>query len=172
MRQCKARPRGSTANPAAVDAMFAVKDDASTKVVTITCEKQKEGAKLELPLTFQGQTVEFKDPAGETQQSLLFTRTAGKIKDGVDDPRLRLALDIIAENKGKMPLSMNALADELARRYATEELTDGQLEKAKEAMRNFLRTEVKGALAPYAHKAGKAKNAPWIFEDGSGRHGR
>ncbi len=63
-------------------------------------------------------------------------------------PRLRLALDIIAESEGKMRLTTNALADEIARRYATEEFTDGELERAKEAMRNFLRKEVTGGLAP------------------------
>ena len=71
-----------------------------------------------------------------------------------------------------MPLSMNALADAMAHDYATEDLTDGELEKAKEAMRNFLRKEAVGGLAPYAHKSGAAKNAPWEFEDRSGRKKR
>ncbi len=48
-------------------------------------------------------------------------------------------------------------------------MTDDELEKAKEVMRNFLRKEVTGGLAPYAHKAGAAKSAPWVFEDRSGR---
>ena len=78
---------------------------------------------------------------------------------------LKLALEIIAENKGKMPLSMNALAYEMAHRYATEALTAGELEKAKEGMRNYLKKAVKGELAPYVHKSGAAKAAPWEFED-------
>ena len=69
-----------------------------------------------------------------------------------------------------MSLSMNALADEMARRYATEDLTAGELKKAKEGMRNYLKKTVTGGLAPYAHKAGTAKNAPWEFEDRS--HGK
>lgn len=83
-----------------------------------------------------------------------------------------MELEIIAENKGKMRLSMNALADAIARRYATEDLTDGELSRAREAMRNFLRKEAARGLAPYAHKAGTAKNAPWEFEDRSGQRKR
>ena len=64
-----------------------------------------------------------------------------------------------------MPLSMNALAEEMAHRCASEELTAGELEKAKEGMRNYLKKAVTGELAPYAHKAGKAKKSPWVFED-------
>ncbi len=64
-----------------------------------------------------------------------------------------------------MSLNMNALADAMAHEYATEELSDGELERSKEGMRNFLRKEAKSRLAAYAHKAGKAKNAPWEFED-------
>ncbi len=82
-----------------------------------------------------------------------------------DDPRLKLALKIIADNKGKMSLSMNALAEEMAHRYATEELTAGELKKAKEPMRSYLRKEAFRGLAPYAHKSGAAKNALWVFED-------
>ena len=52
--------------------------------------------------------------------------------------------------------------------YATKELTDGELEQAKESMRNFLHKEAARALAPYAHKAGTAKKAPWVFEDRQG----
>ncbi|MCZ6759740.1 MAG: hypothetical protein O7D29_05095, partial [Gemmatimonadetes bacterium] len=84
-------------------------------------------------------------------------------------PRLNLALKIIADNKGKMSLSMNALADEMARRYATEDLTAGELKKAKEGMRNYLKKTVTGGLAPYAHNAGAAKSAQWEFEDRTGR---
>ena len=62
-----------------------------------------------------------------------------------------------------MSLNMNALADAMAHNYATEELTAGELEKAKEGMRNC--KEARDRLAPYAHKAGAAKNAPWEFED-------
>ena len=86
-------------------------------------------------------------------------------RPGEGDPRLKLALKIIAENKGKMSLTMNALAHDMAHRYATEQLTDGELEKAKEGMRNYLKKAVTGELATYAHKAGKAKKAPWEFED-------
>ncbi len=50
-----------------------------------------------------------------------------------------------------MPLSMNALAEEMARRYAATELTAGELKKAKEGMRNYLKKTVTGELAPYAH---------------------
>jgi hypothetical protein len=82
-----------------------------------------------------------------------------------EDHRLKLAKEIIAENKGKMLLNMSSLAEELARRYATEELTDGELEKAKEGMRNYLKKAAIGPLAIYAHKAGKARNAQWEFED-------
>ena len=64
-----------------------------------------------------------------------------------------------------MSLTMSALADAMAHDYATEELTAGELDKAKEGMRNFLRKEAKDRLAPYAYKAGAAKNAPWVFED-------
>jgi len=53
----------------------------------------------------------------------------------------------------------------MARRDASEDLTDGQLEKSKEGMRNYLKKAVTGGLASYAHKTGKAKNAHWIFED-------
>ena len=60
---------------------------------------------------------------------------------------------------------MNALANEMARQYATVPMTDGELEQSKEGMRNFLRKETAGQLAPYAHKAGGAKNAQWEFED-------
>ena len=81
------------------------------------------------------------------------------------DPRLDLALKIIADNKGKISLTMNALAHDMAHRYATENLTDGELEKAKEGMRNYLKKAVMGELAPYAHKSGAAKRAPWVFED-------
>ncbi len=106
------------------------------------------------------------DADGRTVSSLMLRRCHGSGKsEGEDDPRLSRALEIIVENMGKMPLNMNALADEMARRYATEDLTDGELEKAKEGMRYFLRKEVIAGLAPYAHKAGAAKNAPWVFED-------
>ncbi len=79
------------------------------------------------------------------------------------------ALELIADNKGKMPLSMNALAEEMARRYASEDLADGELEKAKEGMRNYLKKAVAGDLDAYAHKANKAKRATWEFEDRSRR---
>ncbi len=67
-----------------------------------------------------------------------------------------------------MSLNMNALADVMARRYATEDLTAGELDRTKEGMRNFLRKEAKDRLAAYAHNAGAAKNAAWEFEDKSG----
>ncbi len=53
----------------------------------------------------------------------------------------------------------------MARRAATEDLTGGELAKAKQGMRNYLRKAVTGELAAYAHKAGKAKNAQWVFAD-------
>ena len=53
--------------------------------------------------------------------------------------------------------------------YATEDLTAGELKKAKEGMRNYLKKTVTGGLAPYAHKAGAAKSAQWEFEDRTGR---
>lgn len=111
------------------------------------------------------------DEDGRPISSLVLRRCHGSasVDDDGEDPRLKLALDIVAEYKGKMPLSMIALADEMARRYATGEMTDGQFAKAKEGMRNFLRKEATNGLAKYAHKAGKAKNAPWEFEDRTGR---
>ena len=60
---------------------------------------------------------------------------------------------------------MNALAEQMAHRYATEDLTEGELERAKEGMRNYLKKVVTGGLAGYAHKSGAAKNAQWVFED-------
>jgi len=44
-------------------------------------------------------------------------------------------------------------------------MTDGELENTKEGMRNYLRKAATRELAAYAHKAGKAKNAQWVFED-------
>ena len=115
----------------------------------------------------------FKTPERVTHTSLVFTRIAPSAADTQEgDPRLDLALEIIADNKGRMSLTMNALAEEMARRYATEDLTDGELEKAKEGMRNYLKKAVTGGLAAYAHKSGAAKNAPWEFEDRSGRKHR
>lgn len=106
------------------------------------------------------------DEDGRPFSSLVLRRCHGSATaDDGDEPRLELALEIIAENKGKMILNMSKMAEEMAVRYATEELTDGELAKATESMRNFLRREVTGGLAPYAHKAGKAQNAPWEFED-------
>ncbi len=64
---------------------------------------------------------------------------------------------------------MNALSDAMARHYATEELSAGELEQAKESMRIFFRKKVARGSAAYAHKAGTAKNAPWEFEDRSGQ---
>ena len=88
----------------------------------------------------------------------MFTRVAPSAAATPEaNPRLNLALEIIAKNKGKMALSMNALAEQMARRNATEDLTDGELEKAKEAMRNFVRKEVSHGSAKYAHKAGQAR---------------
>ncbi len=104
------------------------------------------------------------DEDGRKFGSLVLRRCHGTKAKEVD-LRLNLALKIIAENQGKVPLSMNALAEEMARRYATEDLTDGESEKAKEAMRSYLRKEARDQLAAYAHKAGKAKNAQWEFED-------
>ena len=162
----ESHPRGSTANPAAFDARFKVKRNGKTLDVVLTNEKQKDAGEWSERVHFTGQEVEFKSPEGTAHTSLVFTRVAPGASDTHEaDPRLTLAIAIIAENKGKMPLSMNALADEMARRYATEDLTDGELEKAKGGMRNYLKKAVTGGLDPYAHKAGKAKNAQWEFED-------
>jgi len=169
----ESHPRGSTANQAAFDARFKVKRIGKTLDVVITNEKQKDAGEWSERVHFTGQEVEFKTPERVTHTSLVFTRIAPSAADTQEgDPRLALALKIIAENKGKISLSMNALADAMAHRYATEQLTDGELEKAKEGMRNYLKKAVTGGLAPYAHKSGAAKNAPWVFEDRSGRKDR
>jgi hypothetical protein len=39
----------------------------------------------------------------------------------------------------------------MARFYAWEDLTVGELERAKEGMRTYLKKAVPGELAPYAH---------------------
>lgn len=68
-----------------------------------------------------------------------------------------------------MALNMSELAEEMARRNVTDGLTNGELENAKEVMRNYLRNAATQELAAYAHKTGKAKNAQWVFEDSSER---
>jgi hypothetical protein len=57
----------------------------------------------------------------------------------------------------------------MARRNAAEGVTDGEVANAKEGMRNYLKKAVTGELAIYAHKADKARNAQWVFEDSSDR---
>lgn len=154
--------RGSTNLPASFDVRFLVTGDTGSLAARIVNEKQKDGEPWSRPITFQGEQVAI----SPGKNSLVFGRVASgvaKVKDG--DPLLDLATAIVAEYQGKMPLSMNALAEEMARCYATEELSGGELEKSKEAMRRFLRREITGRLASYAHKAGKAKSAPWVFED-------
>ncbi len=158
--------RGSTNLPASFDARFMVTGDTGSLVAKIKNEKQKDGEPWSMAITFQGEQV----ATNLGRNSLVFKRvTPGAAKAKETDPRLDLALEIISKCKGKMPLSMNALAEEMARRYATEELTDGELERAKEGMRNYLKKAVMGELAACAHKADKARNARWVFEDRSGR---
>jgi len=136
--------------------------------IRITNQKMKDG-ELRDQIHMEGYAETLgTDEDGQPTSSLVLRRCHGSgtaNEDGGDDPRLELALKIIAENKGKMSLNMSEMAEEMAGRYATEELTDGELAKSKEGMRNDLKRAVKSELAPYAHKAGKAKNAEWVFED-------
>ena len=64
-----------------------------------------------------------------------------------------------------MALNMSELAEEMARRNTADEPTDDELEKAKEPMRSYLRKAATRELDAYTHKAGKARNAQWVFED-------
>jgi len=136
--------------------------------IKITNKKMKD-SELREPISMDAcREVLGEDEDGRVVSSLVLRRRHRAAKAGGEgDPRLDLALKIIADNKGKMSLNMNALAEEMARRYATEDLTDDELEKAKEVMRNFLRKEVTGGLAPYARMSGSAPNAPYEFEDRS-----
>ena len=151
-----------------VDRVDLVEKNKGRRKIRITNIKMKDG-ETRGPFYMEGLTEKLgEDEEGRPISSLVLRRCHGSANRGDEmeaDPRLALALKIIAENKGKMSLSMNAFADAMAHLYATEELTAGELEKAKEGMRNYLKKAVKGELATYAHKAGKAKNAQWVFED-------
>ena len=84
------------------------------------------------------------------------------------DRRITIALEIIAENKGKGAEPSKAFAEEIARRYATVDLTDGELAIQTERMYEFLRTKAAcEALAPFKHKFGNYKTAAWVYEDRS-----
>ncbi len=129
--------------------------------------KKMKDAELRKPISMEAYSETLgEDDNGRVVGSLVLRRCHGITKDGGEsDPLLDLALEIIAENKGKMPLNMSELAEEMARRNTTDEPTDGEFEKAKQGMRNYLRKAATRELDTYAHKAGKARNAQWVFED-------
>lgn len=141
------------------------------RVIKITNKKMKDEDKR--PPIYMDATRENlgNDVDNRPVSSLVLDRCHEVVK-GDSDTRLAHALEIIEENAGKMPLSMSELAEMMARRYANEELSDGELARSKESMRKFLSVEVKDRLAPYAHKDSDAKKAQWIFEDRSGRKRR
>ncbi len=55
----------------------------------------------------------------------------------------RGVLAVLADGGPAYDRRNEPLAEEMARRYATEALTDGELEKAKEGIRNYLKKAVK-----------------------------
>jgi len=134
--------------------------------IKITNKKMKDAELREtISMEAHPETVGTEED-GRKVGSLVLRRCQESAKvEAEHDPRLTLALGIIAENKGKMPLNMSELAEKMTRRSNSEDLSDGELEKAKEGMRSYLRKAATRELAVYAHKAGKARNAQWVFED-------
>lgn len=150
-----------------VDCSELVERSAGRRKIKHTNQKMKD-AELRRRVDFEAypETL-WKDEDGRPVSSLVLRRCPGPEREDTDsgtNPLFELALKEIAAHKGKAPLTMNALAEGMARRYATQELTDGELMKSKEGMRNYLKRAVAGELASYARKTGKAKNALWMFE--------
>lgn len=163
--------RGSSAIPFNFDARFAVSADRTVRSVTIRNEKQKDAPEWTQPAVFQGEPVAVSEwESGGAKSSLVFGRvlpppTSTAAPEEADSDLLILAIEIIRETASKMPLTMNVVAEEMARRYAGDaDLSDGEMARSKETMRNFLRNEVTGRLAKYANKASRAKTSPWRFE--------